>query len=93
MLPLAFAARRSDRQQLLTANSRRSSVTSVTTSTEVIVAIEKGTPLHPDTSNFLFPEFIPDLSLDLGYPLPRGNACSKRSSKFKGFLSPDMTTE
>ena len=64
----------------------------VATSTEV-VAIEIGPPLHPDTSNFLFPEFIPDLSLDLGYPLPRGNACSKRSSKFKGFLSPDMTTE
>ena len=41
----------------------------VATSTEV-VAIEKGPPLHPDTSNFLFPEFIPELSLDLGYPLP-----------------------
>ncbi|XP_059351654.1 uncharacterized protein LOC130702135 isoform X4 [Daphnia carinata] len=27
-------------------------------------------PEHPDTSNFLFPEFIPELSLDLGYPLP-----------------------
>lgn len=25
---------------------------------------------HPDTSNFLYPEFIPELSLDLGYPLP-----------------------
>ncbi len=48
-----------------------------TTSTEVAV-IEKGPPTrpphspeHPDTSNFLFPEFIPELkSLDLGYPLP-----------------------
>lgn len=25
---------------------------------------------HPDTNNFLFPEFIPELSLDLGYPMP-----------------------
>lgn len=25
---------------------------------------------HPDTSNFLYPEFIPELSLDLGYPMP-----------------------
>lgn len=51
-------------------------LTTTTTSTEVAV-IEKGPPTgpphspeHPDTSNFLFPEFIPELSLDLGYPLP-----------------------
>lgn len=25
---------------------------------------------HPDTNNFLFPEFVPELSLDLGYPMP-----------------------
>lgn len=27
-------------------------------------------PEHPDPNNFLFPEFIPELSLDLGYPIP-----------------------